>query len=60
MSILVIKCINRFSCGLFNACCGMKIKYFAYVLSLNKFRETFWLKAPSGSNLETNFDKLDL
>ena len=35
MSITVIKCINRYGCGLFNSCCGMKIKFFAYVLGLN-------------------------
>ena len=36
MSVLVIKGIKRYNCGLFNSCCGMKIIFLAYVLGLNK------------------------
>ena len=35
MRITGIKYINRYGCGLFNRCCGMKITFFADLLGLN-------------------------
>ena len=34
--ISVIKCINRYSCGLFNSCCGMKISFFSICIEFKQ------------------------
>ena len=36
MSITVIKCINRYGCGLFNSCCGMKITFFCICIGFKQ------------------------
>ena len=37
MRITVIKYINRYGCGLFNSCCGMKIFCISIVFKLSSF-----------------------